>query len=271
MKSPLTWVGGKSRLAAKIVEMIPVHEHYAEVFCGASWVFFRKPRSRFESLNDINSDLIRFYRCVQNHPQELCRQYSLLLNSRELFQDFQSQQKGRGLTDIQRAARFYYLQRQAFGGKVVGQVFGVSVLRKPNMNFESLKEEFDAVHKRLAGVVIEHLPWADYLERYDSPGTFFYLDPPYWDSEDYYGKNVFRKSDYARMAKQLGVLDARFVLSLNDRPEVRRIFAGFEIRHVDTTYSVSSENCVAAGEVLISNFKLCPKQGELLLTAETME
>src|SRR5208337_1754719 len=102
MKSPLCWMGGKSRLAQKIVDLIPRHEAYAEVFAGGAWVFFRKDESRFESINDVNSDLVAFYRVLQYHLEEFCRQFKWLLASREWFDDWNRQLAAGGLTDVQR-------------------------------------------------------------------------------------------------------------------------------------------------------------------------
>ena len=257
MKSPLPWLGGKSRLAERIVKLIPAHDHYAEVFAGAGWVFFRKPESRSESINDINSDLISFYRCCQNHLEELCRQFKWLLASREFFEDFRSQMDGRGLTDIQRAARFYYLQRQAFGGRL-GGVFGVDNVAPPKVNLVRLEEELSAVHLRLTRVRIENLPWSEHVRRYDGPGTLFYLDPPYHGGETDYGKNIFSRAEYAAMAEQLAGIQGRFLLSINDVPEIRDTFSGFEVREVETTYSVSRKECQKAGELLIMNYDPAP-------------
>lgn len=120
MRSPLCWMGGKSRLARKIVELMPEHANYAEAFARAGWVFFAKQESRNESVNDLNSDLVSFYRVLQSHLEEFCRQFKWLLASREWFEDWNRQLAAGGLTDIQRAARFYYVQRQTFGGKLPG-------------------------------------------------------------------------------------------------------------------------------------------------------
>lgn len=118
MDSPLTYVGGKSKLSAEIISLIPDHKIYCEVFAGAGWVFFRKDPSKSEVLNDLDSDLISFYRVLQNHLEEFLKQFKWLLQSREQFEDWKSQLDGRGLTDIQKAARYYYLQRLCFGGRV---------------------------------------------------------------------------------------------------------------------------------------------------------
>ena len=124
MDSPLAYIGGKSKLSRTIVEMIPEHQAYCEVFAGAAWVFFRKEPSRYEVINDLDSDLVVFYRVLQSHLEEFLRQFKWLLASREWFQDWKRQQEAGGLTDIQRAARYYYLQRQSFAGRVRSRTFG---------------------------------------------------------------------------------------------------------------------------------------------------
>ncbi|QPP51544.1 DNA adenine methylase [Halomonas sp. SS10-MC5] len=91
----------------------------------------------------------------------------------------------RHLTDIQRAARFFYLQKLAFGGKVAGQTFGTSATSPPRLNLMRIEEDLSTAHLRLARTVVEHLDWAECMRRYDRPGTLFYLDPPYWGTAGY--------------------------------------------------------------------------------------
>ena len=121
MNSPLAYIGGKSKLAKTIIDMMPEHKSYCEVFAGAAWVFFKKAVSKYEVINDLDSDLVVFYRVLQNHLEEFLRQFKWLLSSREWFEDWKRQQAAGGLTDIQRAARYYYLQRLCFGGRVKGR------------------------------------------------------------------------------------------------------------------------------------------------------
>ena len=156
------------------------------------------------------------------------------------------------LTDLERAARFLYLQRLAFGGKVAGRNFGVSPAEGAAFNPVRLLPLLDDLHDRLAGVVIENLPYQDFIKRYDRVGTLFYLDPPYWGSETDYGKGVFGRSDFARLAQLLGALQGLFILSLNDTPEVREIFVGFAIEAVTVTYTIGSGETKAAREVIIT-------------------
>ena len=257
MKSPLAYIGGKSRLAQQIVTLIPEHLTYCEVFAGACWIFFSKEQSKYEVINDLDSDLICFYRVLQNHLEEFLKQFKWLLSSREMFNDFSQQQKAGGLTDIQRAARYYYLQRHAFGGKVTGRTFGVGVTRKPKLNLLRIEEELSEVYLRLAGVVIENLPYQELLRRYDRPETFFYLDPPYYKAPEY-KHNFYTIDDYVEMKGILEQVKGKFLLSINDHPDIRSIFdtSGFNIVPVTLKYTVSQKEHTEAKELFISNYDI---------------
>ncbi|MFQ5774009.1 MAG: DNA adenine methylase [Kiloniellaceae bacterium] len=93
-----------------------------------------------------------------------------------------------------------------------------------------------AASARLATVTIENLPYAEFIERYDRPATLFYLDPTYWGCENHYGKGLFERADFARFAELLRRLKGRFILSLNDVPQVRATFTGFRIETVEMVY-----------------------------------
>lgn len=155
------------------------------------------------------------------------------------------------LTDLERAARFLYLQRLAFGGKVSGQSFGVTMLGG-RFNLLKLAPQLEDIHERMAGVVIENLSWQKLITRYDRPGTLFYLDPPYWGNEDDYGKAVFSREQFAEMATVLTSIKGRFILSLNAVQEVFETFSMFKIEQVDCSYSVGGgSKAKAVKEVII--------------------
>jgi DNA adenine methylase len=142
------------------------------------------------------------------------------------------------LTDLERAARFLYLQRTTFGGKVAGRTFGVSLGETGAFNVTRLSPLLEELHERLAGVVIECLPYGEFIQRYDRPETLFYLDPPYWGSEGYYGKDLFSRADFERLADLLAGIKGRFILSINDVPEIRETFGAFKIKPVKLNYGV---------------------------------
>lgn len=117
-----------------------------------------------------------------------------------------------------------------------------------------LAPQLEELHIRLAGVVIENLAYDDFIRRYDRVSTLFYLDPPYYGSEADYGRGLFGRDDFERLAATLKGVQGRFILSINDRKEVRKIFAGFRLERVATSYTIGgSDSPRPAQELLISN------------------
>uniref|UniRef100_UPI00115C65A4 DNA adenine methylase n=1 Tax=Telmatospirillum sp. J64-1 TaxID=2502183 RepID=UPI00115C65A4 len=158
------------------------------------------------------------------------------------------------LTDLERAARFLYLQKLAYGGKVAGRTFGVDPSRPGRFNLNTLGPRLEELHERLAGVVIECLDFEAFLIRYDRPGTLFYLDPPYWGSEGYYGKELFSRADFERLSACLQRLSGRFILSINDTPQIREIFDWAEMEPVSTAYTVGGKGgSKPVGELIITS------------------
>ena len=157
------------------------------------------------------------------------------------------------LTDRQRAARFLFLQRVAFGGKVSGQTFGLSPDRPARFDLTRLEPDLEALHERLSGVTVMCLDYAEFIARIDRPGTLFYLDPPYFGCEDDYGKAAFSRADFARIAEQLRGLKGDFILSINDVPEIRALFAWATIVPVATTYTMAVSDAKPVGELIITS------------------
>lgn len=258
MKSPLNYLGGKSRLAKQIVPILDVpHTCYCEAFSGAAWVFFCKERSKAEVLNDIDGELVNFWRVIQNHLEPFLDYFKFAVVSRKLF-DLEKVKRPETLTDLQRAARYYYLQRLSFGGKPVSRHFGAAASAPPGLHLESVSERLLEVHWRLQEVYIENLNAFVCIERYDRPDTLFYLDPPYYGlCQDYAGK--FAHADYVRLADLLATIKGRFLLSLNDCKEVREVFSKFDSKRATLTYTVCNARLANAGrdeqraELLIHN------------------
>lgn len=248
------WLGGKRRLAQRIIARLREEPHvtYVEPFVGAGGVFLRRPfRAKAEVINDISRDVTNLFRIMQRHYEALMDMLRWQVTSRAEFDRLKGAAPDT-LTDLERAARFLYLQRTAFGGKSVGQNFGVSVGTPARFDITKLAAMLEAVHERLAGVVIECLPWHQLLDRYDRPETFWYLDPPYWGNETDYGEGLFGRLDFEQLATRLAALKGRWLLSLNDVAGVRRTFARFQIEAVETSYSIQGGAAKRVGEVLIS-------------------
>jgi DNA adenine methylase len=248
----IPWIGGKRRLAKHILPMFPVHTCYVEPFAGAAALYFLKEQAKVEVLNDVNSDLVNLYRVVKHHLDEFCRQFRWALTSREMYKWLQDTPVDT-LTDIQRAARFFYLQKNAFGGKVSGQTFGTATTSPPRLNLLRLEEDLSQAHLRLFQTYIEHLDWQACITKYDRPHTLFYCDPPYYGTEGY-GVD-FGIEQYTRMAELARSIKGKMIISVNDIPEMRKAFAGLSMESLPITYTVGGgKKGSKAAELVIRNW-----------------
>lgn len=239
-------------LRKAILERFPTDEvgRYIEVFGGAAWVLFAKEKkaNQLEVYNDINSNLVNLFRCVKYHCGELQRELEWMLTSREQFFDCMAQNQVRGLTDIQRAARFFYVVKISFGSAT--QTYATS-----SKQIDNTVEYLGKVQERLRGVSIENKDFADLIRVYDRPTALFYLDPPYVGTEKYY-ESPFCAQDHHRLREVLSHVKGRFILSYNDHPLVRELYADCRIEEITRTslLSGSGNNQTPYAELIIRNF-----------------
>lgn len=248
------YLGGKRALSKRLVEIIGAtpHDLYAEPFVGMGGVFLRRTsRPKVEVINDLSADVTTLFRILQRHYPQFLDTLKWQLSSRAEF-DRLMKVDPETLTDLERAARFLYIQRLAFGGKVVGRTFGVTRTTPARFDLTKIVPMLEDAHERLASVTIERLPFEKFIARYDRPGALFYCDPPYFDGESDYGAGTFARSDFERLRDMLVNAQGRFVLSINDRPEIRALFKGCTIREVGLTYHISG-GPTAARELIITN------------------
>jgi len=234
VRPAIRWAGGKSRLLKWILPLIPKHVCYCEPFAGGLAVLLAKPRSQVEVVNDINGDLVTFYRCVRFHPDVLLTELEFVLNSREEFYDFRDQP---GLTDIQKAARWFFRNKTGFAGSV--DSFGVS----PSVGSSSRSARMETIRAlsfRLDRVCIEHVSWEKCLALYDRPSTFFFLDPPYTDCrQDNYGS--WTNTDVQSLRERLDKLRGKWLLTLNDTAAIRAIFADCKLAAVSRARGINNK------------------------------
>ncbi len=250
-KPIIPWMGGKRRLVDKILPLIPEHTCYVEVFAGGAALFYNKAPSKAEVLNDINGDLVNLYRVVQNHLEEFIRQFKLAIVSREVF-EWEKLKDPATLTDIQRAVRFFYLQKLCFGGKVESWSYGTSATARPKLNLLRIEEALSEAHCRLARVNIERLDWQFCVRKYDRIDTLFYFDPPYWKTAGY-GVS-FGIEQYREMADLMVSMKGKAILSINDHPTMKKVFKGLKIKSVAIKYTVGgAHKGKQAKELIICN------------------
>jgi DNA adenine methylase len=256
MRSFLAYMGGKSLLVKTIVAKMPKHDCYCEVFAGAAWLLFKKEEanSDVEIINDINLDLVTLYRVVRHHLEEFIRYFKWILVSRDEFRRFWKEDP-ETLTDIQKAVRFYYLLKLGYAARIKNPAFNIVTTARPRLNLLRIEEELSAVHLRLSRVYIENRSYAQIFTRFDKPSTFFYVDPPYYGCEDYYGDGIFARGDFVKLRDILASVSGKFILSINDVDHIRDLFDGFHIETVATSYSAAGANKKKhVNELLIMNY-----------------
>lgn len=232
MNSFISWIGGKKLLRKKILEQFPEdYGRYIEVFGGAAWVLFGKDACGMEVYNDVNSNLVNLYRCVKYHPEALQKELDGILMSRELF--FDSIQDVKGLTDIQRAARFFIAIKESYGTTL--DSFGV----RPK-NMRKAVDFLKVASERLEKVVIEHLDFEHLIGTYDREDALFYLDPPYYNTEKYY-PDRFLPEDHIRLKNALDGIKGKFLLSYNDCLEIRELYQGYKIIEINRAHSLRTK------------------------------
>lgn len=251
MFGPFSYIGGKRALANQIIETFPEHKTYVEPFAGGAQVFFRKEPSKVEVLNDLDGEIVNFFRICQQHYEELVRYLRFTVVSRKWY-ELLLVANPETLTDIQRAARELYLLKNSYAGRVHHQNYRTSIVQPSGFNPERLPEIIEETHHRLARVQLECLPYENVLKKFDGASTFFYLDPPYYGVSHY--KFNLDDDDFRAMAERLSALKGKFVLSLNDVPEVRAIFKAFRLRGIETAYTAQKIAGRRFRELLISNY-----------------
>ena len=221
MNSFMSWIGGKKALRDEIVVRFPArYSRYIEVFGGGGWVLFHKaPGKDFEVYNDFNPNLTNLYRCVRDHPDKLCDELRYTLNSRTDFDHIRNMLHSQTeIPDIKRAAYFYQLIRESYASGLD------SFASQPH----SMWNNFPLIHeacRRLQKVVIENKDFEKLIKQYDRPESFFYCDPPYYETEDYYEDVGFTEADHQRLANCLCGIQGKFLLSYNDCPQIRELYS----------------------------------------------
>ena len=229
------WQGGKRWLVNELLPLIPPHKMYVELFCGGGALLCAKPKSSAEVINDKNSELVNLYRIVKFHLDELFRELDWCLNSREEFNAFKEQ---RGLTDIQRAARWFLRMKNGFGcapdyfGRARQGGGGAHSSKKGRL---ALLRAFNA---RLDAVVIENLDWKECICLYDSKNAVFFCDPPYTTGVAAYG--AWSIDDLARFREEgLDQMKGTWILTIDDTAANRGLFRDCDMKQFSRANGIS--------------------------------
>lgn len=250
LNSPITRMGGKSRLRKKIIERIPEHTCYIELFFGAGWVYFGKEISKVEVINDIDKELVNLFKMIKYHAPEIERQLEYEFSGRDVFEEYKNYTLEH-LTEIHRAVRFLYLVTQSFAAK--GETYGYGTTTKPAPQI-FYKDVLINLKERLRNTYVENLSFEKIIDKYDREYSFFFCDPPYFETCGY--KNKFEEQDHLLLRDKLKNIKGKFLLTINDHPKVREWYKDFNIEEVKVSYSVSrqEEGRKKYGELIITNY-----------------
>ena len=224
------YLGGKHFLVKQLLRLIPEHEIYVEVFGGSASLLLNKPKSPIEVYNDLNGELVNLFAVVRDRPLEFISRLEPLLYSRELYEkwrkEFAPGEMARfepGADPVERAVKFYFCLRANFAGRVWG---GWAFARTRGFRLPDPAGIW-AIHERLKRVYIDHLDYKNCIKNWDSPHTFFYLDPPYLGLTS----NVFgwREKEHEELAGTLGGVKGKWLLTCNDHPLIRKLYARYSI------------------------------------------
>ena len=253
MNSPISWLGGKKRLRNEIIKRFPIHECYVEVFGGGAWVLFGKKPVKVEVYNDLDGELVNFFKVIKNDYKIFLNEFKFMLVSRRIFNDLLNSNTAE-LNDIQRALRFFYIIKTSYGSKWESPCFGYSKTSTPNLNLKKLNDIALKVHARLNKVYIEEGDFQEIIKRYDGIDTLFYLDPPYYNTAGY--KHNMAIHDYERLFLALKKIKGKFLLSINDNDEMRKLFSGFEVEETEVLYTISRNISARRRhrELIVKNF-----------------
>jgi len=260
MKTPITYYGGKQKLANTIIQLIPKHKLYAEPFIGGAAVFFAKDPSEVEVINDTNQELINFYEVVKNDYPSLNQKVRISLHSRTLFEDAAHIVKRPHMfTRIDRAWAIWCLAAQGFSGLIDGKSWGYDIVKntttkKITNKREGFGEEYAI---RLQNVQIECTDALRIIRSRDSKDSFFYCDPPYFNSDcgHYDGYSI---QDFENLLQLLSTIQGKFLLSSYPSPVLKSFVKkhGWHQKTIEQRVSVNKGAGKAKIEVLTANYPL---------------
>lgn len=250
LKPPICRVGGKSKLRKIIIEQIPEHTCYIELFFGAGWVYFGKEPSKIEVINDVDKELINLFRTIKHHAPEVERLLQYEFSGRDIFEEYKNCTL-EYMTEIHRAIRFLYVITQSFAGK--GNNYGYGTTTKPGQQI-FYKEVLLELRDRLKNTYVENLSFEKIIDKYDREHSFFFCDPPYIETCGY--GNKFGEEEHRLLANKLKGIKGKFLLTINDHPLARELYKEFNIKEVKVNYSVSREQKARQNykELIIANY-----------------
>jgi len=254
IRSPLRWYGGKHYIAPKLTKLFPTHRVYVESFFGGGSVLFAKTPVGVEIANDLNGEVVNFFRVLRSKPAELARRISLTPYARGEF-EFCVENYGKAEDPVERARVFFFLCRASFSGvassgKLTVGKFSTSVVERRGMSqkvsaFQGATESLIDVSGRLHRVLFENLDGVECIQKYDAEDVLHYVDPPYLpsvrdsSSRVEFGDLESSWDKHKELAEVLNSVRGMVVLSGYQSEEYLEWYKGWETHSWDVLCSAS--------------------------------
>jgi len=257
----IPYYGGKYEMSKKLIPLIPHHNRYFEMFAGGLSMFFRKPKVKWNVLNDKDSNIVNLYMCVMLKRKELIDNLFWIPKSRELFLNFKGEIRDENHTfempDPLQAAKYLYCIRYSFN-KLIHTPFSMN--KDMNKDWEA---ELTYSRKFLGGATIENLDFSELVDKYKTKsGDFWYLDPPYivaTEKGTYYNHS-FTMEDHERLRESVQKIHdsgANFMVSYDYREEIAELYKDFDVRTLNWKYTGATDEARMKGrkEYVIINYE----------------
>lgn len=245
MRKPIGHLGGKDKSVHHFLKLIPYHNKYIEVFGGGASLLFAKKRSYKEVYNDVDNLLVNFFIVLRDKHQAFFKFLNRTPISTEIFKEYCGHWKEgllvlpdklKKLEPIERAAIYFFIKRNSYGNKMC--IFdGVN---RTSSNYRISARDVVSFSRRLKDVIIESRGYENVIEKYDSPDSFFYCDPPYYN--DYGGKWYGTKwtgKEHLRLRDMLKNIKGKVMLSYGSHAFIRDLYKSFDIKEIKTCYSIT--------------------------------
>ncbi len=212
LKTPISYYGGKQNMVSAILPLIPKHRIYTEAFFGGGAIFFAKPPSEAEVINDTNNMVMNFFEQTKTNFKSLKAKIENTLFSRATYTVALTMYRMPHLFGkLQLACAFYIATNMGFSSSIGS--WGYDKYSKRLKSFQNRKMAFDeSICQRLQGAQIECNDACKVIQSRDTVDTFHYVDPPYINSDQgHYGG--YTEEDYKRLLDCLSKVKGKFLLS----------------------------------------------------------
>jgi len=252
IQPPFARQGNKFPIRNKIVPLIPPHKTYVELFAGSAAIFFNKEKAEENVLNDLDKKTANTFRMVKQAPIDPESYPSLptLVSAKKYF----NRPVGTSIQD--RMVHHKIASSTGFSNKPVqraAQIYHTKDIQRWAKGMEVWKD-------KLKGVTITSLDYEKVIDKYDSDDTFFFLDPPYENTDKHFGYAQDKDSfDFERLLKVLNGIKGNFLMTINDSPHIRKLFKGFNQKPVDVMTSWGTHHAgkhTVRKELFISNYTM---------------